>query len=204
MVSFDGVNKLIICDVGTVSLSVKAMYSMWKGWMLISDNSKYPQAFRVVGGEPTVGNNIITPYFFMLNGWKIRPQEANHTLVVEGILLTEDSSDAFTDTIGAWRIGINQIVPIYTETVLVNIGGGTVEDVPTKEEIADAVWNSSIRTLTSASQGGGATAQEVWEYNSRELTVSSGLTAEQEAKLAEILTNVATEGKKTRNTVLAN
>ena len=138
MVTFDGVNKLIICDAGTTSLSVKAMYSMWKEWMLISDNSKYAQAFRVVGGDPTVGNNIITPYFFMLNGWKIRPQEANHTLTVDGILLTDDSSDAFTDTLGTFRIGINQIVPIYTESVLMETGvsGLTPEESATLERLA--------------------------------------------------------------------
>ena len=147
MVTFDGVNKLIICDSGTTSLSVKAMYSMWKEWMLISDNSKYAQAFRVVGGDPTVGNNIITPYFFMLNGWKIRPQEANHTLQVDGILLTDDSSDAFTDTIGTFRIGINQIVPIYTESVLMETGvsGLTPEESATLERLATKqdVFNAS-------------------------------------------------------------
>jgi len=152
MVTFDGVNKLIICDDGTISLNVKAMYSMWKEWMLVSDNSKYAQAFRVVGGDPTVGNNIITPYFFLLNGWKIRPQEANHTLSVDGILLTDDSSDAFVDTLGTYRIGINQILPIYTETVMVNTGGSGLSQeehnrlygVPTATENADAVWSKKL------------------------------------------------------------
>jgi len=138
MVTFDGPNKLIICDAGTTSLNVKAMYSMWKEWMLLSDNSKYAQAFRVVGGDPTIGNNIITPYFFLLNGWKIRPQEANHTLKVDGILLTDDSSEAFTDTIGTYRIGINQIVPIYTESVLMETGvsGLTTEESAKLDKLA--------------------------------------------------------------------
>jgi len=147
MVTFDGVNKLIICDDGTISLNVKAMYSMWKEWMLVSDNSKYAQAFRVVGGDPTVGNNIITPYFFLLNGWKIRPQEANHTLTVDGILLTDDSSDAFVDTLGTYRIGINQIVPIYTESVLMETGtsGLTPEESATLGRLATKadVFNAS-------------------------------------------------------------
>jgi hypothetical protein len=152
MVTFDGANKLIICDTGTVSLSVKVMYSMWKEWMLISDNSKYTQAFRVVGGDPTVGNNIITPYFFMLNGWKIRPQEANHTLQVDGILLTDDSSDAFTDTLGTWRIGINQIVPIYTESVLMETGvsGLTAEE------------RAKLLSLSNTDLTGVATKQDVF------------------------------------------
>lgn len=129
MVSFDGVNKLIIADSGTTSINVKELYSMWKEWVQVDDNLKYEIAFTVVGGNPTTGNNIITPYFFLSNDWKIRPQEANHTLVIDGILITDDGSDAFTDTIGTYRVGINQIVPIYTESVVIETGtSGLTED----------------------------------------------------------------------------
>lgn len=49
------------------------------------------------------------------------------------------------------------------------------------------------------------TAQAIWEYSAQTNAFSSlGLTDEQLAKLTEILTDVATEGQKTRNTVLAN
>jgi len=130
MVTFDGANKLIIADDGTVSINVKELYSDWKEWAKTDDNLKYQIAFKVVGGEPTIGNNIITPYFFLSNGWKIRPQEANHTLSIDGILITDDGSDAFTDTLGTYRVGINQIVPIYTESVLMETGtsGLTAEE----------------------------------------------------------------------------
>jgi hypothetical protein len=121
MVTFDGVNKLIICDNGTTELNVKDVYSMWKRWMQEDDNSKYLIALSVVGGEPTVGSNIITPYFFLQNGWKIRPQEANHNLKIDGILIDPDG-DPFVDTIGTFRVGIQSIVPIYTESVLMETG----------------------------------------------------------------------------------
>lgn len=48
-------------------------------------------------------------------------------------------------------------------------------DVLTESEIATAVWGATTRTLTE-SAGGGATAQEVWEYATRELT-GAGLDA---------------------------
>lgn len=150
MVTFDGVNKLIICGAGTTRLNVKEMYSMWKEWMILSDNSKYEPAFKVVGGDPTTGNNIITPYFFLSNGWKIRPQESNHTLRVDGILITDDGSDAFVDTLGVFRVGIQSIVPIYTESVLINTDGGAIQNIPTPSEIADRVWNNSTRELTTS------------------------------------------------------
>jgi len=120
--TFDGPNKLIICGPGTVTLDVRKMYALWKLWVMESDNMKYSKAFNVVGGDPTVGDNIITPYFFLVNGWKVRPQEANHTLSVDGILISNDGSDVFVDTLGVFRVGINAIVPIYTETVKVGSG----------------------------------------------------------------------------------
>ena len=137
-VVFDGINKLIICNDGVVALDVKTdLYSDWKAWLQESDNLKFPIAFKVVGGEPTTGTNIITPYFFLLNGWKIRPQEANHTLKVDGILLSSDDSDVFVDTLGTYRIGINTIVPIRTETVL-------VPAPVSPSEIANEVWSKTI------------------------------------------------------------
>jgi hypothetical protein len=53
----------------------------------------------------------------------------------------------------------------------------TVTDLLTTAQIATAVWNNSSRTLTSATGGGGATAQEVWEYASRTLTAIPSGTA---------------------------
>lgn len=121
-VTFDGANKLIILNAGTVEMNVQELYSLWKDWMTQSDNAKYLPAISVVGGEPTVGQNKITPYFFMQNGWKIRPQEADHTLVVEGTLIPEAGEELFVATLGVYRISIQSVVPIYTETI--NTGSG--------------------------------------------------------------------------------
>lgn len=46
---------------------------------------------------------------------------------------------------------------------------------PTASDIATAVWAATVRTITA----GGTTAQQVWEYVTRELTSSGGATAEQ-------------------------
>lgn len=152
MVSFDGSQKLMICNPGTILIDVRLLYSLWKTWALLDGNLKYAKAFEVVGGEPTSGDNIITPYFFVMNGWKIRPQEANHTLRVEGIILTNDQSDVFVDTLGCWRISVQSILPVYTETVLVNTGGSGLSTeehnklmgIPTAQVNANAVWDTSI------------------------------------------------------------
>lgn len=123
--TFDGVNKLCILGVG-VTLDVKDMYSRWKDWVVLTDNSKFTPFLSVVGGDPTVGANAIANYFFVLNGWKIRPYEASHTLTVDGILNVDGGAggDPFTDTIGNWRVRIVQIVPMQAETISVSSEGG--------------------------------------------------------------------------------
>ncbi len=147
MQTFDGPNKLIINDSGTTSFDVREVYSRWKDWVALSDNAKFLQAFSVVGGNPTIGSNIITPYFFLENDWKVRPQEANHTLQVDGIMLTIDSSDAFVDTLGTFRVGVQSIVPILTETVIVSGGSGScdlTEVLTAIEEIPAAVLDEIV------------------------------------------------------------
>ncbi|MDO5112855.1 MAG: hypothetical protein Q4E67_00610 [Planctomycetia bacterium] len=48
-------------------------------------------------------------------------------------------------------------------------------NVPTAAQNAAAVWSASSRTLTSATGGGGATAQEIWNYANRTLTSSQSV-----------------------------
>ena len=144
MVTFSGAEKLIIIDQGVTLLKVNDVYSLWKSWMAIGNNLTYEPAFRVVGGETTTGSSKITPYFFLTNGWKIRPQEANHTLTVDGILVTDDNEAPFVDTIDNWRISIQSIVPLYAETTVIDSS-----DVPIKVEAvlseADRVHLSELQ-----------------------------------------------------------
>jgi hypothetical protein len=120
--TFDGTNRLIRINHGITLVNVQEMYTAWKQWSKFTenDNLRYPQAFTVVGGDPTTGDNVITPYFFLMNSWKIKPWEGNHTLQVSGILLTIDQTDAYTNPDQNWRVAIQAVVPIYTETVRVN------------------------------------------------------------------------------------
>lgn len=143
--TFDGASRRIILSSGVTALDVKDCYSRWKEWVATSDNSKYLPAFEVVGGNPTVGSNTISSYFFLLNGWKIRPQEASHTLEVSGILITEDNSDPFVDTIGNYRVRIVQIVPLQAETISVYSEGAS-----DPAAIASAVWNTPLNSQNTA------------------------------------------------------
>jgi len=130
---FDGQSRLIILTPGTTTLDVQDMYSRWKDWASAGagENLIYAQAMRVVGGDTTLGDNSIANYFYLMNGWKVRPQEASHVLTVDGTLLEESGGDPFEDTIGTWRVRIVQIIPMQAETVAVDgagAGGGLAAD----------------------------------------------------------------------------
>lgn len=65
--------------------------------------------------------------------------------------------------------------------------------------IPAAVWGNTTRTLTTTGEGGGATAQEIWEYTDRELTtapatpsdINSILATYGAAKPADVSTAIA-------------
>jgi hypothetical protein len=140
--SFDGPQRLCILGPGTTVLDVADMYSRWKEWLAIDDNSKFLPFMSVVGGDTTVGSNAIASYFFVQNGWRVRPSEAHHTLTVDGILNGQDGAEIFADTIGAWRVRIVQVVPLQAETVTVDSGGGTGGAGLSSAQVAAAVLNA--------------------------------------------------------------
>ena len=113
-----------------VTLDLIDLHSRWKDWVL-AGNAECMLAFATVGGEITE----IPLYLFMLNGWLIVPQSANHTLTVtNGILVGQGGADPFTDPAGAYKIRINRQTPGIAIGYSTNGGSG-----PTAAEIAAAV-----------------------------------------------------------------
>lgn len=119
-INFDGPSKIISLSSGTTQVSVRELISRWSDWIIISDNAKYLPAFDQVGGndvDVSVGTKIPI-YGFLLNGWKIRPYEGNHTLTVnDGILLVSGGGDPFVNTIGNYVVRINYQQPVQAITV---------------------------------------------------------------------------------------
>jgi hypothetical protein len=138
--TIDFANELIILDTG--EYNVQEVYSRWKDQMLLTTNAQYDFAFSQVGGNSTGGANSIPFYTFLSNGWKVRPDEVDGTTnVVGGILLTDDSSDPFVDTLGAYTVRINYQQPVQAIAVSTGGGGGAT---------ASEVWAFATRTLSSA------------------------------------------------------
>ncbi len=125
MYSFDGQTRIVTLDFGVTSFNVQDFYSRWKEWVILSDNSKWSQAMLAIGGEPLGGGQFISAYIILLNGWKLRPYEANHSLTVLGNLSTDDESPAFIPTLGNFNVIIREQVTSNSITTLIETAAGS-------------------------------------------------------------------------------
>lgn len=145
MLSFNGNTKEITITTDT-ELNVLNLWSRWLDWYLTGDNSKYAPAMAQVGGDdidPIAGTSVPI-YIFLLNGWKVKPKEANHTLnVTQGILLVYGGGDPFVNPAGAFTVRINYQQPVQALTVSTGGGSGSA---PTVEQIADEIMSRDIAT----------------------------------------------------------
>ena len=144
--TFDGPNKVISINAGVVQFSSGEVYSRWKQWCADGDNAKYATAFaNSVGGESLGGGVYVGGYYFLQNGWVIRPQEADHQLLVSGNLFPiPDTAALFTNTLGSYQVVVGMRTSSLTQQ-LVSSGGTTL----TASDVADAVWAEDISGSTS-------------------------------------------------------
>ncbi len=147
--SFNGTTKVITLTPGTISVSVRDLWSRWVDWWVTSDNSRFLEAFDTLGGDdidPTSGTTVPI-YAFLLNGWRIKPQEANHTLnVTDGILLVSGGGDPFVNTTGSYIVRINYQQPVQAISFDSGGGGGGLT--------AADVWNYDVSSATSDGTAG--------------------------------------------------
>lgn len=129
-VSFNGATKIISINNGITSIDTKDLYSWWKEWVLIG-NEQFLPAFRSVGGDPTVAGQFISSYFFLLNGWKIKPYEGNHTLNINGNIFSEDGLSPFVNTTGNFNVSI--LVSTSSQATLVSSTGSTAGGLTSDE-----------------------------------------------------------------------
>jgi hypothetical protein len=134
-VDFYGDDLLIVVKPGFTTLDVKTdIYSDWKEWQLIGDNSKYSQAFIAIGGDPIGGGLYAGSYYFLTNGWKIRPDEVDHTLTLLGNIFGEGGAAIITPTLGSYTVAVNVVTSSQAQGIAT--GGSTA---PTSIENADAL-----------------------------------------------------------------
>lgn len=153
-ITFDGATKIATLSTGTTTLSVHDLYSRWKDWVLLSDNSKWAAMFATTGGD-TIDSGAGTSvplYAFLINGWKIKPQEADHTLdVVDGVLLVDGGGDPFTNTTGDYTVRIKYSQPVQAIAFSTSGGGGY-----TPAQIAAEIFSTMLSGFNTIGTAGHA------------------------------------------------
>ena len=157
-VAFNGASKLIIVDNGITELDAQVdLYSDWKEWLRAGDNgdnTKFVPAMRTVGGDPTTGVKSVAPYFFLTNGWKIRPYEGDHTLTISGNLFVDEPEtygySLTIPTLGDYTVTV--MLSTTSDAITVTAGSGlsteehnqldtTYQNVGLLKKIESNKWN---------------------------------------------------------------
>lgn len=143
--TFDGANKLIIVNPGEEYIDVKVdIYSDWKEWLQTADNLKWDQALRVVGGDPLPGGIYLGATFFLMNGWKIKPAEADGNLTIDGNIYSEDGLNPVVSTEGNYNVRVDMI-----RSNIINVVDPVEATVPSAEDNAAAVWNALVASFNT-------------------------------------------------------
>ena len=133
---FDGENKLIFIDPSVSELSVKEdIYSDWKEWILVRDNSKYLPAIRTIGGDNTTVGQKAGDIYFLINEWRLY---IDHTVLIDGVIFSDDFPSPFVQASGT-QIVTNKVSSLVTTPV---------GDAPSVEEIRQEMDINSSK-LTS-------------------------------------------------------
>lgn len=157
-ITFDPANRRIILDSDAHTAS--EIWSRWSDWHATGDNAKWPLAFQQVGGDDLGGGLFIPVYFFLLNGWKVRPREANHTLVITGNLFVAGGGVPVVNTLGAFNVSTQYTVPVQAQGISTGGGGGATAAQVWSHLLEGSLTAEQMMRLLLAVNAGAATGLE--------------------------------------------
>lgn len=139
--TYDPENKLFILKSGITDFDVVTdLYSDAKeDWLTDTLLNKFRFPLLAIGGQAIGGGKVISPYIMLLHGWKVRPQETDHTLTVSGNLITSNESSPFATVLGDHQVTIKSIVSSNSLTA-----SGTALSASDLSSIIQGVWEASI------------------------------------------------------------
>ena len=186
--TFDGVNKIIQCNPGTDQFSASTIYSSWKRWVQQGDNAKYPRAFEdSVGSNPLGGSLLLGSYYFITNGWKIRPQNTDHTLILDGNLFpVPDTAGIFIPTIDPKNVIIAMRTSSLTQQLLIEQA-----DPVDELALATAVWDKDVSAINTANYAGTVLKQSGTDAAQAASQTAAAVSAAQAAETAALAAETA-------------
>ena len=121
--TFDGANKRIVLTTTTVSAS--EIWSRYMEWLSAdSDNAKWGLAMTQVGGDDLGGGLFIPIYVFLQNGWRVRPMESSHQLMITGNLFVAEGGSPLVNTLGNYNVIAQYTVPVQAQAMATSGGTG--------------------------------------------------------------------------------
>lgn len=162
-ITIDAASKRLILD--SASTTAKELFRAWADWMLLSDNSKYFPAFSATGGDDLGGGLSIPPYYFLLNGWRVRPMEANHTLDLVGNLFVEGGGDPIVSTLGDYRVLVKNTVPVQAQGIATGGSAGPSAAAIAAEVLAALLASAipvNVKQVNDTPLSGSGTVGDEW------------------------------------------
>jgi len=151
-VVFDGNNLTMTINPAEALVDIKVdVYSDWKEWVLLADNSKHAPALRTIGGDPTVAGQFAGDIYFLINGWTLHI-DVEET-VITGVLYSDDF-----DTPLRSKLTGNRVYQAVVSSLVTGIAASTA---PTPTEIWDhdlapaQIADSAADTLKKAKRDAG-------------------------------------------------
>ena len=135
----DPANRRIVLD--SANVTAQAIYRAWADWAAESDHLKYLPAFSTLGGEPLGGGRFVPGYYFLINGWRVRPAEADQHLVIDGNLIVAEGGSPVVPTLGVFRVVAQFTIPVQAQAMVIS-GSGT--DRSSLEVINRGVQKASL------------------------------------------------------------
>ena len=120
---FDGVNKRIILD--STSVTASEIWSRYMDWLAAdSQNAKWGLAMTQVGGDELGSGLYIPIYIFLQNGWRVRPMESSHQLMITGNLFVAEGGSPLVNTLGNYNVIAQYTVPVQAQAMATSGGSG--------------------------------------------------------------------------------
>ena len=121
--TFDGLNKRIILN--STSVTASEIWSRYMDWLgADSNNAKWGLAMTQIGGDDLGGGLYVPIYVFLQNGWRVRPMESNHQLMITGNLFVAEGGSPLVNTLGSYNVIAQYTVPVQAQAMATSGGTG--------------------------------------------------------------------------------
>ena len=121
--TFDGANKRIILN--STSVTASEIWSRYMDWLAAdSNNAKWGLAMTQIGGDDLGGGLYVPIYVFLQNGWRVRPMESNHQLMITGNLFVAEGGSPIVNTLGSYNLIAQYTVPVQAQAMSTSGGSG--------------------------------------------------------------------------------